>query len=246
MCESLTEIEGHPPMKPATLVFRDVHKAFAAVPVLRGLCLTLPLEGITFVVGQSGSGKSVLCRLAVGLAKPDSGEVELLGERVDLLPERALQRLRAHVPYLVQSHALLDWLTLERNVALANPDPARVAGALAAVGLEAVAQRLPPEVGPGVRKRAAIARALVLAPRALILDEPTTGLDRAAAGLVNDTLARLRGLGVGVVAVSHDYRALGALADQVVEVRAGTVGYVGPPGPFLEAAKHPWTNRELS
>jgi phospholipid/cholesterol/gamma-HCH transport system ATP-binding protein len=219
----------------AQVRFRDVVKSFGPRPVLRGITVDLPLEGITFVVGRSGSGKSVLCRLAVGLLKPDSGEVELLGARVDQLPERALQPLRARVPYLVQSHALLDWLTLERNIALANPDPTLVAEALAAVGLEAFAQQRPPEVGPGVRKRAAIARALVLSPRALILDEPTTGLDRRAAGRVNDTFRRLRELNVGVIAVSHDYRALEALADHVVEVRDGGLGYVGAAGPFLEA-----------
>jgi phospholipid/cholesterol/gamma-HCH transport system ATP-binding protein len=217
--------------------FREVARAFGPRQVLRGVTVDLPLDGITFVVGQSGGGKSVLCRLAVGLLKPDAGQIELLGQRVDLLPERALQPLRARVPYIVQNHALLDWLTLERNIALANDDPARVAEAIAAVGIEAFAGRMPPEVGPGVRKRAAIARALVLAPRALILDEPTTGLDRAAAGMVNDTFRRLRDLKVGVIAVSHDYRALDALADHVVEVRDGTVGYVGSPRPFLE--QHP-------
>lgn len=217
------------------LVLSDVSRRFGAVPVLTGLSVEIPLEGITFVVGKSGSGKSVLCRLAVGLLKPDAGTVTLLGERVDTLPERKLAHLRAKVPYLVQGPALLDWLTLEDNVAL--PDAraktdGRVQEAMERVGLTPFASRFPPEVGPGIRKRAAIARALVLAPQALLLDEPTTGLDQEAAGQVNETLAVLRQQGLAAIVVSHDYAALQLLADRVVEVSKGKVGYCGPKAGF--------------
>lgn len=214
-----------------TLELRDVTRAFGAVTVLRGLSVTMPLEGLTFVIGQSGSGKSVLCRLAVGLLDPDAGEVRLLGERVDQLPERKRQALRARVPYLVQGPALLDWLTLEDNVALADrasKKDGRARAALERVGLGDVGARMPPEVGPGVRKRAAIARALVLGPEAMLLDEPTTGLDREAASQVNETLAVVRSEGVGVVVVSHDHAAMKRYADRVVRVREGVVDFVGP------------------
>jgi phospholipid/cholesterol/gamma-HCH transport system ATP-binding protein len=221
------------------LHFADVHRAFGDHQVLRGLSVDLPLDGVTFVVGKSGGGKSVLCRIGVGLLKPDSGEVTLLGERVDQAPERRLNELRARVPYVVQGHALLDWMTLEENVALASaPDAPTVDEVIERIGLSAFRTRKPPEVGPGLRKRAAIARALRLKPRAMILDEPTTGLDRQAADLVNATIAQVAALGVGVIAVSHDYRALEAIAQRVVEVREGVVGYVGAPGPFLQREAH--------
>lgn len=221
---------------PAVLTLEGIVKRFGALTVLDGLSAQIPLTGLTFIVGQSGSGKSVLCRLAVGLQRPDAGTVLLLGEPVHALPERALRPLRAKVPYLVQSPALLDWLTLLDNVALAAPgskEDGRAAKALARVGLAELAARLPPEVGPGTRKRAAIARALVLEPQALLLDEPTTGLDRDAARQVNDTLALLRDQGLGALVVSHDYAALRRLADRVVEVRAGRVGYLGAPAGFF-------------
>jgi phospholipid/cholesterol/gamma-HCH transport system ATP-binding protein len=225
-------------MAAKTLVFHNVSRHFGAVPVLTGLSAEIPLEGITFVVGRSGSGKSVLCRLAVGLLKPDSGSVTLLGERVDTLPERKLAQLRAKVPYLVQGPALLDWLTLADNVAL--PDAraktdGRAADAMERVGLLPFANRFPPEVGPGIRKRAAIARALVLAPQALLLDEPTTGLDLEAAGQVNETLARLRQQGLAAIVVSHDHAALRLLADRVLEISNGRVGYFGPKAGFSGA-----------
>ncbi|MGV3621410.1 MAG: ABC transporter ATP-binding protein [Archangium sp.] len=219
----------------SSLKLSGIVKRFGAHTVLDGLSVEIPLTGITFIVGASGSGKSVLCRLGVGLLKPDAGEVELFGERVDMLPERKLNALRARAPYLVQGPALLDWLSLHDNVALADPPSkrdGRAAAALERVGLHELSSRKPPEVGPGIRKRAAIARALVLQPEVLLLDEPTTGLDKEAAGQVNDTLAVVREQGVGVALVSHDYPALHRLADRVVQVKNGVIGYEGPPSGF--------------
>ena len=218
-----------------TLEFHDVTRRFGEATILSGLSASIPLEGMTFVVGASGSGKSVLCRLAVGLLRPDAGEVRLLGERVDTLPERKLQALRARAPYLVQGPALLDWLSLEDNVALADrasKRDGRAEEALARVGLAAWKTRLPPEVGPGIRKRAAIARALVLAPQVLLLDEPTTGLDLEAAQQVNETLDAVRHAGVAVMLVSHDYAALRRYADRVVRVARGQVDFNGPARDF--------------
>ena len=215
-------------MTAATLRFEGVTKRFeaSAPPVLQGLDAEVPLTGLTFVIGRSGSGKSVLCRLAVGLLKPDEGTVTLLDRRVDQLPERELQPLRARVPYLVQGPALLDWLTVLDNVMLAatgtraeKEEKARKA--LARVGLTELAARFPPQLGPGVKKRTAIARALVLEPTYLLLDEPTTGLDREAASQVNDTLLELKRQGLGAMIVSHDHRAVKALADRVLEVSEG-------------------------
>lgn len=219
-----------------TLRFEGVTKRFDAhgPPVLEGLTAEVPLQGLTFVVGKSGSGKSVLCRLAVGLLKPDRGSVTLLDAQVDALPERALRPLRAQVPYLVQGPALLDWLTVLDNVMLAargtRPErEARSRSALERVGLADLAARFPPQLGPGVKKRTAIARALVLEPRFLLLDEPTTGLDREAATQVNDTLLGLKRQGLGAMIVSHDHRAVKALADRVLEVSGGK-GVLKPNG----------------
>lgn len=220
------------------LAFAGITKRFSGKAVLHGLSATLPLTGHTFIVGQSGSGKSVLCRLAVGLLRPDAGTVTLLGEPVHALPERALSRLRRKTPYLVQGPALLDWLTLRDNVALAakrSLADGRAQAALEQVGLGAFGDRLPPQVGPGLKKRAAIARALVLSPMALLLDEPTTGLDSEAAAQVNDALLALKAAGVGAVIVSHDYRALERMADLVIEVKAGAIGYRGDSRGFLKA-----------
>ena len=223
-----------------TLELTGIVKRFGDVTVLDGLSVSIPLTGLTFIVGKSGSGKSVLCRLAVGLLKPDGGEVSLLGNRVDTMPERQLSALRAKVPYLVQGPALLDWLTLEANGALAAkelPDDGRIERAVERMGLTALRDRYPPQVGPGIRKRTAIARALVLESRCLLLDEPTTGLDQVAANQVNEALEAVRDAGLGAMVVSHDYAALERLADRVVEVRQGVIGYQGQKAGFLEGPK---------
>ncbi|MFO0596822.1 MAG: ATP-binding cassette domain-containing protein [Myxococcaceae bacterium] len=220
----------------SSLCLRHIHKRFGDHPILEDLSVEIPLTGITFIVGASGSGKSVLCRLAVGLLKPDQGEVELFGERIDQLPERKLQQVRARAPYLVQGPALLDWLTLLDNVALADPPSkhdGRAKSALERLGLTEFSARKPPEVGPGIRKRTAIARALVLGPEVLLLDEPTTGLDREAAGQVNDALALVRTQGLAVALVSHDYEALAKIADRVVQVKDRKIGFQGTARDFL-------------
>lgn len=223
----------------AQLAFREVHKAFApGRPVLAGLSAELPLTGLTFVAGRSGAGKSVLCRLASGLVRPDAGEVHLYGEPVHRRPERALLALRRRAPYLVQGPALLDWRSLRDNVALADPraPAAHVDAALARVGLDGVGHLLPPQVGPGTRKRAAIARALVLAPTYLMLDEPTTGLDARAAGQVEAVLARLRREGLGALVVSHDYGLLERLADRVLVLAEGRCAFLGTAAAFLASS----------
>ena len=109
--------------------------------------------------------------------------------------------------------------------------------ALAQVGLEAAAERLPTELGPGAKKRAAIARALALRPEYLLLDEPTTGLDRKAAAQVEEVLASVKARGLGALVVSHDYRLLRTLADRVLVVGGGRCAFLGTPEAFLASSE---------
>lgn len=226
-------------MTDAILRFEDVHKAFdSRAPVLGGFTAAIPQRGITFVVGQSGSGKSVLCRLAVGLLKPDRGRISLWGEDLAGLPERALSGLRRRAPYLVQGPALLDWLSVEENVALASGhDRAAARRALERVGELPHASAFPAALGPGTRKRISLARAIALEPEYLLLDEPTTGLDRASADEVIAAIARLASEGVGALIVSHDFRCVQALAERVLWVSGGRVGFFGPLTEFLASTQ---------
>lgn len=223
-----------------TLEFIDIEKSYGGVPVLKGLSAELTLSRVTYVVGKSGQGKSVLCRLAVGLEKPEGGHVVMLGQPVSELSEHELMAVRRQAPYLVQGPALLDWLTIRENVALAAKHTEHdyaVEEAIARVGINEFAHRYPAELSPGIKKRAAIARALVLRPRYLLLDEPTTGLDRQATKQVNEVLSRLKQEGLGALVVSHDYRSLEATADEVLMVSEGRVGFRGTAREFLSSAE---------
>ncbi|MBX7116323.1 MAG: ATP-binding cassette domain-containing protein [Myxococcaceae bacterium] len=224
-------------MSNAPLIFEGVRKRFGQGPwVIDGLSAEIPLEGLTFVVGRSGEGKSVLCRLAVGLLKPDAGEVSLLGQPVHQMPEGALSLLRAQTPYLVQGPALLDWLTLEENVALGLPASeakARAQEALRALSLEAWSERLPHHVSPALQKRVAIARALARQPKYLLMDEPTTGLDLEAAAQVHQAVLELKRQGLGALIVSHDWNAVRHLADRVLELKSGAVAFLGSARSFF-------------
>ncbi len=225
-------------MSSAPLIFDGVRKRFGEGPwVLNGLSAEIPLEGLTFIVGRSGEGKSVLCRLAVGLLKPDAGEVSLLGQPVHQMPESALSSLRAQAPYLVQGPALLDWLTLEQNVALGLPASeakARALEALSSLSLQAWSSRLPHQVSPALQKRVAIARALARRPKYLLMDEPTTGLDQEAAGQVHEAVLALKRQGLGALIVSHDWNAVRHLADRVLELKSGSVAFLGSAQSFFE------------
>lgn len=210
------------------LVFEDVAFSFApGAEILRGVSAQVPLSGLTFLLGKSGGGKSAFCRLAVGLLRPQRGRILLLGQELQRARETELRALRRQVPYLVQGPALLDWLSVEENVLLAAREvgagSSEVLGALERVGLGEVATRLPASLGPGVNKRAAIARALVLSPRFLILDEPTTGLDRGAAAQVYAVIESLHRQGLGALVISHDHRAASAMADSLLVLEEGRV-----------------------
>jgi phospholipid/cholesterol/gamma-HCH transport system ATP-binding protein len=230
-----------------------IEKSFAGRQVLCGLDLEVPESGVTFVVGRSGAGKSVLSRCCVGLLRPDAGEIWIAGERIDLWPERALIELRCRVPYVVQGSGLIDWMDLMDNVAVPLVRALRLPraearerarAALAQVGLSELEQKRPPEMGPGARKRAAIARALALRPRAILYDEPTTGLDAAAARRVDRLIREAARAGTTALVVSHDLKSLELIADRVALLDQGVVGYLGGVGEFFRAQEeHPAVRR---
>jgi phospholipid/cholesterol/gamma-HCH transport system ATP-binding protein len=224
--------------------FIDVHRRFEGRPVLRGVSAEFAASGLTAVVGRSGAGKSVLCRLAVGLLAPDRGEIEVFGQPLFGLSLAGRRAVRRTVPYVVQSPALLDWLTVEENVALAAQDRAspQIRQALAQVGLEGVGGLLPARLGPGAKKRAAFARALVRDPAFLVVDEPTTGLDRESSTQVTHSLRALVEDGIGALVVTHDLSLIRLAASRVLMLDAGEVVFHGSAATFL-ADDSPYARR---
>ncbi len=218
---------------------RALEKGFRQKPVLRGVSLDV-LAGETLVLlGGSGSGKSVLLKHMNGLLRPDRGEVEVDGTPLAPLDEDGLIPVRRKVSMLFQQGALFDSLTVGENVAYPLhehhlvPDediPARVREALAMVDLPGTEHVMPAELSGGMRKRAALARALVLEPRALLYDEPTTGLDPVTAARINHLIRDLqRRLGLTSVVVTHDLASAFLVATRMAFLHDGRIRFTGSP-----------------
>jgi phospholipid/cholesterol/gamma-HCH transport system ATP-binding protein len=218
---------------------QGVTKTFRDKAVLRGVNLEVQSGETLVLLGGSGSGKSVLLKHLNGLLRPDAGSVEVDGTRLETLDEDGLVPVRRQVSMLFQQGALFDSLTVGENVAfplrehrILPPEqiPARVAEALAMVGLENTEKLMPAELSGGMRKRAALARALVLEPRVLLYDEPTTGLDPVVAAKINHLIRDLQTkLGLTSVVVTHDLASAFYVADKLAFLYEGRIRFTGTP-----------------
>jgi putative ABC transport system ATP-binding protein len=213
---------------------RSVDKVFRRgsedIHVLGGLDLEIASGEFLALMGPSGSGKSTLLNLIGGLDRPDQGEVEVAGERVDRLPERRLAAWRArHVGFVFQFYNLLPVLTAERNVELPlllthlsrAERKDHVATALKIVGLDHRSRHYPSQLSGGEQQRVGIARAIVTDPTLLLCDEPTGDLDRKSSDEVLDLLSALnKEQGKTLVVVTHDPHAA-ARAGRILHLDKG-------------------------
>lgn len=224
-------------MPDAFLRFVAVHKGFGAKAVLRGVDLAVATGETCVVLGGSGSGKSVLIRHAVGLHRPDSGEVWVDGVEISRLDEDELLETRKKVGMLFQSGALFDSMTVRENVSFALEEHtdwddeqvlARVDEVLGLVELENVLDLMPSDLSGGMKKRVALARAIALAPRAILYDEPTTGLDPITANTINRLIRSLQEkLGVTSIVVTHDIHSALTVGDRIAFLHDGTILFHG-------------------
>lgn len=225
---------------PAPLVeLRDVEKSFDKNHVLRGVSFALTKGTTLAVMGGSGTGKTVLLRIAAGLIKPDAGEVRLFGTRTDRMREEAMLPLRRRTGFVFQGAALFDSLSVFENVAYPLREHTRMSLGqitdrvhefLSLVGLPDTDDLLPAELSGGMRKRVGIARALVMEPEVVFFDEPTAGLDPTNAKLVAQLIAQLRtGVCDTAIVVTHDVEFAEMVADQMAILYGGTFADVGTP-----------------
>ena len=215
------------------ITLRNVHKSFGSQKVLNGLDLTIPDGKITAIIGPSGEGKSVLLKHLIGLLQPDSGAVEVDGENIVGVRRSELNRIREKFGMLFQNVALFDSMTvfenvafpLEEKTALSKEDiRCKVISALEDVGLKNIENKFPDELSGGMKKRVGLARAVVLNPRIILFDEPTTGLDpiikRAIHQLIKDTHAKF---GFTAVIVSHEIPEIFDVAQHVAMLFRGRI-----------------------
>lgn len=216
---------------------KNLHKRFGRLEVLTGVDLDLRPGETTVVLGESGTGKSVLLKHMVGLLRPDVGEVHFHGKRVDAYTEREWVEPRKHFGFLFQLSALFDSLTVGENVGFPLTVHTRkskseiersVEHKLTMVGLSGLQRKRVAELSGGQRKRVALARAIALDPEVILYDEPTTGLDPPRADVINELILRMRrSMRATGVVVTHDLTSAFKVADRIVMLHQGRLIFDG-------------------
>lgn len=226
---------------------KDLHKSFGSKKVLQGVNLTIEKGETLVVIGRSGCGKSVLIKHIVGLLQPDSGFVKVEGKLVGDLNEKELYELRKNFGFLFQGAALFDSMTVEENVGLPlvesnikhSKDEIKkiVEEKLELVGLEGILKLKPSELSGGMKKRVALARALVTNPAYILYDEPTTGLDPIMSDSIDQLIKDLsEKLNVTSVVVTHDMYSVKNVANKVAMMNDGLIYFTGKPEELINSS----------
>jgi phospholipid/cholesterol/gamma-HCH transport system ATP-binding protein len=233
----------------------NVHKSFGPKQVLRGVSLDISDGETTVIIGRSGTGKSVLLKLIVGLLEPDAGTITLDGKRIAGLSEEEIYEMRRDIGYVFQGAALFDSMTVAENLVLglyehgerdqaklrdevernlANvgllPDPKSVSPIDFQLAYDIIANKKPAELSGGMRKRVGVARALVGTPKYIFYDEPTTGLDPITSEQIDNVVCDLtRKLDVTSIVITHDIFSVYKVAHKVVMLEDGLIHFQGTP-----------------
>lgn len=218
---------------------KNLKKSFNNQQVLKGINLKIKKGKITFIIGKSGSGKSVLLKHILGLIKPDEGEIIINGKDITKLNLKELNEVRKKFGVLFQNVALFDSMNVFENIAFPLVEHTKlskmeikrkVAKTLQMVDLEGIEEKMPSELSGGMQKRVGLARAIILEPEILIFDEPTTGLDPVICDAVDNMIVDIqRKLQITVLVVSHDIPATFKIADYVAMLDKGLIVEYGTP-----------------
>lgn len=210
----------------------NLHKSFDDNQVLRGISVDLNKGQNLVIVGRSGTGKSVLIKCMVRLIWPDAGSISVLGQDVLALSDHELNELRIRIGYLFQEGALYDSMSLEENLLFPlkrnRPDlpgkemEERIKIALENVDLSEAREKMPSELSGGMRKRASLARTLILNPEIILYDEPTTGLDPYTSREISELIVRIQEkYHASSIVVTHDMKCARTVSDQISILQDG-------------------------
>jgi phospholipid/cholesterol/gamma-HCH transport system ATP-binding protein len=225
---------------------KNLYKSFGSKKVLQGVNLLIESGETIVIIGRSGCGKSVLIKHIVGLLEPDSGFVKVEGKIVSELSTKDLYALRKNFGFLFQGSALFDSMTVGENVALplveSNGNHSKseidkiVNEKLELVGLAGILNLKPSELSGGMKKRVALARALVTNPNYILYDEPTTGLDPIMSNSIDNLIKDLSDkLNVTSIVVTHDMYSVKNVADRVAMMNDGIIYFLGKPEELINS-----------
>ncbi len=217
----------------------DLHKSFNGHEVLKGVNLTIADKEVIAIIGKSGCGKSVLVKHIIGLLRPDSGKILIDSMDITRFSGKELDKIRENLGVLFQGGALFDSLSVFENIAFPLKEKTsmskkevhdRVIRSLEDVGLKGIENKYPAELSGGMRKRVALARALITAPNIILFDEPSTGLDpvilHAIHKLIMDTHKKY---GFTGIVISHEIPEIFDVADRIAMMHNGIIEEVGTP-----------------
>jgi len=221
------------------ITMKNISKSFGGHQILDEMNLSIKRGETLAIVGPSGTGKSVTLKHMLGMLTPDSGDVIIDGFNITKEKPRKAARIRSKFGVLFQSGALINWLSIEDNVALPLIEKTkmkdkeiitRVAEVLDLVDLTGNGHKFPSEISGGMKKRAGLARAIVLSPEIILYDEPTSGLDPILSRKVDQLIKRLsETLNVTSVVVTHDMVSAFGIADRIAMLDKGKVVAIGTP-----------------
>jgi phospholipid/cholesterol/gamma-HCH transport system ATP-binding protein len=210
-----------------------LRKSFGTQKVLNGICLEVTKGETVSVLGKSGTGKSVLLKLMIGLEQADGGSIRVRGQELRGLAREGLNHVRRRMGFLFQNAALYDSLTVEQNVAFPlerhsglpkEKKKKRARELLAAVGIEEGLDKLPGEISGGMQKRVGLARALALEPEILLCDEPTAGLDPITASEIDALILKMqKERRMTSIVVTHDLPSARTISDRLALMRDGII-----------------------
>nr|HEX4313592.1 ATP-binding cassette domain-containing protein [Kofleriaceae bacterium] len=246
-------VDSHEPPSSAisdapTVELVNVNKTFGAKHVLRGVNLKIYPHRTTVLIGASGSGKSVIIKHVMGLFKPTSGEIRVFGKDIVPMNELELNDVRTHFGLLFQHAALLDWLSVQDNVAFPlrertnTPKPEikeRVDDILERLNIADIRRRMPGEISEGQKKRVGLARAIVMKPEIMIYDEPTTGQDPLRTRDIDDMIQHTQEeFDITSIVISHDMASTFRIAHMIAMLYHGEIAAYGTPAE-VRASKDP-------
>jgi phospholipid/cholesterol/gamma-HCH transport system ATP-binding protein len=233
--ESTTKV----PMGGVLIQFKGVKKSFGPKDVFTRCTLEIRRGETTAVMGASGTGKSVLLKMLIGLIPPDAGTISFDGDEVTKMNDEALHALRRRIAYLFQGAALFDSLTVGENVAYGLREQfwntmsdaeikERASHSLELVGLPGIEEMRPADLSGGMKKRVGLARTLALQPEVILYDEPTTGLDPINTGRINHLIVGIqRALKITSIVVTHDMGTAFTVSDRLAMLHKGRVLLTG-------------------